>query len=1314
MFKLLKKLLLWPPVLLTLVYLALLLLTWLLLPVLMSAATREEREVVQLGVTVGLGLLWAVAMVATLYRSLRRHGLRLPALPKGAPRASGGVLDALRAERAVALDALDRIPDAGAWPRLAIIGPAGAGKSGALLRCGQAPTRLDGRSTPYQPRADELCAWVRCGSAVYLDTSGRLVEDDAARETWRALLQALRETRRDPPLDGIVVVVSLADLLGRRADADARILADRLRGRLDDAVEILGQAPPFHLVLTHGDALAGFSDFLHDLGAQHGSRPLGRAVDAEAQRGPEQAGEARKTLDDLVLRLERRALHALSSSSEQRLLTTLLMPAQLGAARAAVEALVGHLTRKVGSTERATLAGLWITGLAAPVVEVDQVSQTLDARFRLSPGLDLGRPTPGLAARPGEGRPLFLAGLFTDVFPRSAGAGALTRREAQQQEARAHRRLRLLLAAVLLFALVVGTFGVLNLRYLRGLESRWDAVVSTLRDERPGSLPHPALSAELALLGAWGAPGWRLPGGTAERQREVLSEDQEDAEPPMWLARTWLWPSRLRVASAVEERVLDLVQERLVGEVSRLAREDLLRLAATAPGPNPPPGSATKEDWLVDAQASLELSRRWRALYERSTEGVSACEDGTYTQDEEEVARWLARRIALARRSSDAPSLEGTIADEDEAAELDAWLLGRLFDRGSDRCAALARLVPTAKEAEPIEAILRDLDPSEAVFALLFSRVNDEVEARWSRDPQRPRLQISSKILRASSTLRAAPPGYDLLSCQSFQVQLYLLEHEDVGSRLLDKGRGAAQGGLDGLRGVFGSRGVVAEEPLVTWGEIERLTGELTTPEQRKELLGGLRQRYESNHARQWKERWLQHFSVPDPRTQALTGLGLLDLVDELRALYGPQGAVSSALSLLGRGQPAYLPVSADVDVALKRANQRCNALAAVWRGAHGLVDGGEQSTAAAAFADQTQKMQDLAVTLEGVAADADKRGKLVLETYDDNSALKSAWLAANDVERQLDLATQATHTLPDPTQLPVGEDEARRLVQDLFAGQVSRTALFLVWGRLLQDFEQDVESDWRAEVMPAWTEMSGSFPFTPASSAMLDAGAAGELFGEGGTVDSFLEGQLAPWVGAGETRLRGPEPLGPQAPSLLPTPELSRLVTERRERWRAIASLSKPLEFRLTPSNDPRHTGPVTEAVATVGAQELRWRWETPPTYSFSSAFSDPAHLQVSGGDQRERACADTQGVGRDAGRPPLTVLQTFGRNAWLPSRSARHYYVVFTSRGFVRSSEYTGNLLDPCQVTWILDDDGRGPVSLYAALSGLGLRPDLLRYVP
>ena len=168
-----------------------------------------------------------------------------------------------------------------ALPWYAIIGPPGAGKTTAL--------RHSGLVFPYADSAvrgvggTKNCDWWFTNEAILLDTAGRYATEASDQGEWLAFLDLLKKYRGNKPLNGLLVAVSVPDVL----DANEQQLdemATKLRTRIDEVMTRLKMVLPVYLIVTKCDLIAGFIEFFGGMRKSERVQAWGATVDLKEDK----------------------------------------------------------------------------------------------------------------------------------------------------------------------------------------------------------------------------------------------------------------------------------------------------------------------------------------------------------------------------------------------------------------------------------------------------------------------------------------------------------------------------------------------------------------------------------------------------------------------------------------------------------------------------------------------------------------------------------------------------------------------------------------------------------------------------------------------------------------------------------------------------------------------------------------------------------------------------------------------------------------------------------------------------------------------
>jgi type VI secretion system protein ImpL len=161
-------------------------------------------------------------------------------------------------------------------PWYMIIGNPAAGKSSAVGHSGlQFP--IAGSKAVQGVAGTRNCDWFFTTDGILLDTAGRYSTVDADRAEWFSFLALLRKYRRRAPINGIMICVSVAELMGSNPKRSIE-LAKSLRTRVQELTERLGVYAPVYVIFTKADLIAGFADFFHDTERAERDRVWGATI----------------------------------------------------------------------------------------------------------------------------------------------------------------------------------------------------------------------------------------------------------------------------------------------------------------------------------------------------------------------------------------------------------------------------------------------------------------------------------------------------------------------------------------------------------------------------------------------------------------------------------------------------------------------------------------------------------------------------------------------------------------------------------------------------------------------------------------------------------------------------------------------------------------------------------------------------------------------------------------------------------------------------------------------------------------------------
>ena len=303
-------------------------------------------------------------------------------------------------------------------PWYLIIGPPGAGKTTALVNSGlRFPLAVGGGPQAIKGvGGTRYCDWWFTDEALLIDTAGRYTTQDsdakADRKSWLAFLDLLRRTRPRQPINGVLVAISIADLLTLSAQ-EISAHADAIRRRLGELHEQLRVSFPVYVIFTKMDLVQGFTAYFADLD-EAGRNVVWGATFQAKNKTTNTVSQAPEEFDLLVKRIFEKMPERLQEEPDPRARVTLFgLPAQLTAIRKPVIEFLNRVFEPTRYQTTAALRGFYFTSGVQEGTPLDAVIGALQRSY--------GVESYGAAAHSGVGKSFFLHDLLTKVVFGEAG-----------------------------------------------------------------------------------------------------------------------------------------------------------------------------------------------------------------------------------------------------------------------------------------------------------------------------------------------------------------------------------------------------------------------------------------------------------------------------------------------------------------------------------------------------------------------------------------------------------------------------------------------------------------------------------------------------------------------------------------------------------------------------------------------------------------------------------------------------------------------------------------------------------------------------
>ena len=266
-------------------------------------------------------------------------------------------------------------------PWYVMIGPPGAGKTTALANSGIEFPLAQNQGVSGFGGTRYIDFWFS-EEAVLIDTAGRYTTQDsdgvADKASWTALLEQLKRSRPNRPINGVILSLSIEDIM-RDDEIALKNHAETIRARLAEVHEALRIDFPVYVMFTKADLIAGFREYFASFSLNRRKLVWGttfqnkdrKAITVEAV--PEE-------FDRLVARLSDEIIDRMSEEPDGISRISIFgLPGQMALLRGSLTEFMRRVFEPTRYKSHAILRGFYFTSGTQEGTPIDQVLGAMTA-----------------------------------------------------------------------------------------------------------------------------------------------------------------------------------------------------------------------------------------------------------------------------------------------------------------------------------------------------------------------------------------------------------------------------------------------------------------------------------------------------------------------------------------------------------------------------------------------------------------------------------------------------------------------------------------------------------------------------------------------------------------------------------------------------------------------------------------------------------------------------------------------------------------------------------------------------------------------
>jgi type VI secretion system protein ImpL len=291
-----------------------------------------------------------------------------------------------------------------------MLGPTESGKTTALQECGVEFPYVASEARKSKKGAATIgCNYWFSRNAVVLDLEGRIATEEEEFEVFSGFLDQLKRARKDRPLDGVVLTISIKEILDQPAD-QVELLAGSIRKRFDEMIRRLGIRFPVYILFTKCDQIEGFPEFFASFRSRNRAQIWGATISRDQTKHQPADQIFQSEFDRLAAALSAYRLRGMASEKNPDKLSRIYsFPSRFASLRKRLEDFVGTLLHPTPYSERPMFRGFYFASAAGAAAYGEPLQQP-EAEW--DPNRRLADPQ----EQPASARSYFLETLFPRVI----------------------------------------------------------------------------------------------------------------------------------------------------------------------------------------------------------------------------------------------------------------------------------------------------------------------------------------------------------------------------------------------------------------------------------------------------------------------------------------------------------------------------------------------------------------------------------------------------------------------------------------------------------------------------------------------------------------------------------------------------------------------------------------------------------------------------------------------------------------------------------------------------------------------------------